>query len=697
MPKPMGSECEGVLISSLLLLNFPLLLQLGTDATSYYGTIPVEGVALRYLINSLQSSGITSVQLNWYCSNDMHDQIYCSCDNKTRACSIVEIDLSDNQLQGVIPLSLSNLRSLEKLNLSRNMLTGSIPASLTSMRRLRELTLDDNNLEGNLPKELGSLVNLTDLYLTSNKFNGSIPDTYSKLVNLKTFAVGGNNLSGPIPNYVGEWINLTSLILLGNNFYGNLPPKTFTLPKLRTLLVSDVSNPGISLPDDKNISESLAIVVMRNCKINGSIPENIGEGIGSYIFTRPGYDRISTKMSFLADNSLFINSGGEEVRIGKDHYHNDTSTASFNRSPSEDWAYSFSGDYFWATINNSTLVRNSTCEVSSPEAKLQNNFRLAPVSLTYYGLCLRKGTYFVTLHFAETLYSKEEDNSRVGKRVFDVYIQKQNVMKDLNIKEIPGEQNEERKLRFPTTIHDGSLEIQFFWAGKGSLYNPPAINGPLVSAISVTRAVVFCFQSSQKTTSLGNRGNYSKLYFVSASAVGRYVENGLDRRQRITRGRSGIVYKGELPGLTVAVKKLFSRSKAVDEIAREVYAKKVLDLKHENLVPLLATYSKNQLHLLIYEYMEHGSLKQALFDSNSTVDLNWENRYNICWGIAKGLKHLHEKEPQIIHRNIKSTNILLGNCEGFDAKCNAKISDFGLAKFYEEESQYNIMQAGGDA
>ncbi|CAK7344966.1 unnamed protein product [Dovyalis caffra] len=553
--------------------------------------------------------------------------------------------------------------------------------------------MDDNNLEGNLPKELGYLVNLTDMgqkvelsylclppayviycsYMTSNKFNGSIPDTYSNLVNLETFAIGGNNLSGPIPNYFGEWIKLTKLILLGNNFNGILPPKTLTLPKLRTLMISDVSNPGISLPEDKNISESLAYVDLSYNDFNVKC-ENI-------------------KCLGLED----VNIGGEEVTIGKDHYHNDTSTASFNRSPSEDWAYSFSGDYFWATINNSTLVRNSTCEVSSPEAKLQNNFRLAPVSLTYYGLCLRKGTYFVTPHFAETLFSKEEDNSRVGKRVFDVYIQKQNVMKDLNIKEIPGEQNEERKLRFRTTIHDGSLEIQFFWAGKGSLYNPPAINGPLVSAISVTRAVVFCFQSSQKTTSLGNRGNYSKLYFVSAAAVGLYVENGLDRRQRITRGRSGIVYKGELPGLTVAVKKLFSRSKAVDEIAREVYAKKVLDLKHENLVPLLATYSKNQLHLLIYEYMEHGSLKQALFDSNSTVDLNWENRFNICWGIAKGLKHLHEKEPQIIHRNIKSTNILLGNSERLDTKCNAKISDFGLAKFYEEESQYNIMQAGGDA
>lgn len=99
--------------------------------------------------------------------------------------------------------------------------------------------------------------------------------------------------------------------------------------------------------------------------------------------------------------------------MGKAHYNNDTSTSNFFQSPNEDWAYSYSGDYLWAKINDSTLVRNSTCEVSSPEAKLDNN----------YGLCLSKGRKHVTLHFAETLYSKGEDNSRVGKRVFDVYIQ----------------------------------------------------------------------------------------------------------------------------------------------------------------------------------------------------------------------------------------------------------------------------------
>jgi interleukin-1 receptor-associated kinase 1 len=218
------------------------------------------------------------------------------------------------------------------------------------------------------------------------------------------------------------------------------------------------------------------------------------------------------KISFLAGNSLFINSGGEEVDDGKNHYHNDTSLSSFNLSPSEDWAYSYAGDYLWAKVNASTLVRNLTCEITNSKANIDNNFRLAPVSLTYYGLCLRKGKYIVTLHFAEALYSKSEDYSTSGKRVFDIYIQvigislvqKTNlrandtllrkswlqgmiVKKDVNIKEIPGKEHEERRLQFKVKINDGSLEIKFFWAGKGSLYNPPALNGPLISAVSITR------------------------------------------------------------------------------------------------------------------------------------------------------------------------------------------------------------------
>ncbi|CAK7344982.1 unnamed protein product [Dovyalis caffra] len=620
MSKLMGSEWSGILITRLLLLTFLLLWQLDTGATSQNGTTPVEADALQDLVNSLRTNETEHVFLNLNCSNDEDAEIKCDCDNSTEACSVTQMDLSNNMLTGTIP-SLAKLHRLKELDLSNNMLTGSIPDSLTTLGCLQYLRLRFNVLNDTIPKSLDRISSLESLDLFSNSLSGRIPPELGNLHALSFLNLDDNNLEGKLPTELGNLVNLRSLDLSFNNLNGNIPE---TLQKL---------------------------------------------------------------------NKLYA--GGQNVTLGKHHYHNDTSTTSFNLSPSEDWAYSFSGDYLWATINESTLVRNSTCEVSNVQGDLDNNFRLAPVSLIYYGRCLRKGKYNVQLRFAETLYSKGEDNSRVGKRVFDVYIQNKLEYKDLNIKELPGKENEGRKLSFQTKIHNGSLEIKFYWAGKGSLYNPPAINGPLISAISVTKAVVFCFQS-YKTTSLANRGNYSKLYFVSAAAVGLYVENGLDRRQRTTRptrklgdGRSGIVYKAELPDLTVAVKKLDPKSKAVDEIRSEVYAKKVLDLKHDNLVKLLAPYSRRDLHLLIYEFMELGSLGKVLFDPN--VQLDWPKRFTICSGIAKGLQYLHGRNPQIIHRNMKANNILL------NANYDAKITDFGLAKLYEEESSYHIMQAGRDA
>ncbi|XP_037492679.1 probable LRR receptor-like serine/threonine-protein kinase At1g53420 isoform X1 [Jatropha curcas] len=86
--------------------------------------------------------------------------------------------------------------------------------------------------------------------------------------------------------------------------------------------------------------------------------------------------------------------------------------------------------------------------------------------------------------------------------------------------------------------------------------------------------------------------------------------------------------------------------------------------------------------------MDNGSLEQVLFGPNRSLQLSWETRYSICQQIALGLEHLHKKEPPIIHRNTKASNIHL------DGNCEAKISDFGLAKLYEEDDPFMFTKAG---
>ncbi|XP_061954808.1 probable LRR receptor-like serine/threonine-protein kinase At1g53440 [Populus nigra] len=744
MSKPTGSEWSVMLISILFLVNYLLLWQLGSGTITFDDGI--EDVVRSGSLPDYEASQ------DFEPFKQFVDRFYTSKPDK-----VAQSDLSPSSPQ--LPQWYYKRKFGETLftdvsgSFYSNKLSGIIPKELGKLSFLISLNLDDNDLHGELPKELGNLTNLIQLYLTANKFTGTIPTTYAKLTNLEEFAVGGNYLSGPIPDYFGKWVKLTKLVLIGNNFEGKLPPQTFSLPSLKRLWVSDVSNPGISFPEEVPEQNSLFSVVLRNCKINGSIPKYIGNwsqlkyldlsfnnlsgsvpetfqrlnklfltnntlsGLPNWTNnsmtnvyptadlsynnfnvtcenvtclglqnvnihpTRFFIDEMRKKKCGRRHNSLFINSGGEEVDDGKNRYHNDTSLSSFNLSPSEDWAYSYAGDYLWAKVNASTLVRNLTCEITNSKANIDNNFRLAPVSLTYYGLCLRKGKYIVTLHFAEALYSKSEDYSTSGKRVFDIYIQGMIVKKDVNIKEIPGKEHEERRLQFKVKINDGSLEIKFFWAGKGSLYNPPALNGPLISAVSITRVprklhgweialiavgcILFLLLLLAFMWRMGWIGDRelreTKVKIGERTFTLKQIIDATKKfspKMELGSGRSGIVYRAQiLQDLTVAVKKLFAESNAVGEIATEVYVKKAKELKHDNIVKLLYVYSRRHLHLLIYEFMEVGSLGQVLFGTNSTVRIDWPKRFIICKGIAKGLKYLHERNPQIIHRNIKANNI----------------------------------------
>ncbi|KMZ73618.1 Receptor-like protein kinase [Zostera marina] len=93
--------------------------------------------------------------------------------------------------------------------------------------------------------------------------------------------------------------------------------------------------------------------------------------------------------------------------------------------------------------------------------------------------------------------------------------------------------------------------------------------------------------------------------------------------------------------------------------------------------------------MLVYKYMENGSLNTALYGRASQLELDWDIRYTICLGIAKGLNYLHQYSRHRIHRNVKSSNILL------DQHLNPKICDFGLAKLYEDKMTHITTRLAG--
>ncbi|KAK2977050.1 hypothetical protein RJ640_011661, partial [Escallonia rubra] len=179
-------------------------------------------------------------------------------------------------------------------------------------------------------------------------------------------------------------------------------------------------------------------------------------------------------------------------------YVEDDQKRSYYVSSQNNWAYSCSGIFSSETANSNDSVKNTTYDFSND---VYVTARLCPVSLKYYGFCLRQGSYTVTLHFAEIVYSEPEDHSILSERsgfifiivsfhyckhYYGTLVQDDRVLENFNPKAAAGAAKKVVIRSFNASVkQDHTLRIHLYRAGKGSVFNPPATNGPLISAISV--------------------------------------------------------------------------------------------------------------------------------------------------------------------------------------------------------------------
>ncbi|KAH0917899.1 hypothetical protein HID58_025559 [Brassica napus] len=666
------------------------------------------------------------------------------------ACHITNIVLKTLSLPGKLPPELAKLRYLQSIELCRNYLSGTIPMEWASLPNLTFISLCANNLSGTLPTGLQNFKNLTFLTVEANQFSGTIPDELGNLTNLKGLQLGSNQFNGSLPSTLARLVNLKDFLhrltcvkltrhIYASGLKGPIPEAVALLEKLTDLRISDTT--GIDIVPILS-SKDIRSLILRNVGLSGPIPPSVwkltelktlyltgnrlsGNVESSGLFNSESNININTYRSshFMKNLTgllpcagpvnctdyqgfLHINCGGGNIVITNSSYEttyeadNNVTTAATNQH-FKNWGISNTGEFQDDGQENdnyffSTLSRDSS--------ELYKTARRSALSLVYYAFCLKNGTYNVKLHFMETQFSDEEPYSRLGIRIFDVFVQGELFLKDFNIKkEAKGTLKpfvKEKKVN----VTNHMLEIRLYWAGKGTTLIPSRGNyGPLISAISLCHQIVSLLSGHTSLSSSYIGSCHLMIHFSKNSdlrAQGlqtvcfawrqlQAATNNFDEANKLGEGGFGSVFKGELSdGTIIAVKQLSAKScQGNREFVNEIGM--ISGLNHPNLVKLYGCCVEKIQLLLVYEYMENNSLALAL-SGKSSLKLDWAARQNICIGIAKGLEFLHEGSMiRMVHRDIKSTNVLL------DADLNAKISDFGLARLHEEEHTHISTKIAG--
>ncbi|EOA37363.1 hypothetical protein CARUB_v10011126mg [Capsella rubella] len=676
--------------------------------------------------------------------------------------ALTYLDLESNDFSGTIPQELGNLVHLKTLLLSSNKLTGNLPASLARLQNMTDFRINDLQLTGTIPSYIQNWKELKRLEMIASGLTGPIPSVISGLSNLANLRI--SDIGGPVQPFplLKNVTELSKLILKNCNISGHIPAYLSSFKGLETLDLSFNKLVG-KIPSFAH-AENLRFIILAGNKLEGEAPDELlRDGITLDLSynnlkwqspesrsCRPNmnlnlnlFQSTSTKKSskFLPcindfkcprySSCLHVNCGGSDIYVKekktKELYEGDGGVeggaAKYYLKPDANWGFSSTGDFM--DDNNFQNTRFTMFVPASNLSDLYKTARIAPVSLTYFHACLENGNYTINLDFAEMRFTNDENYSRLGRRLFDIYIQEKLVAKDFNIMdEAKGAQKSLTKT-FTANVTNHFLTIRLRWAGKGTTRIPTrGVYGPLISAISISSDSKPC---SRPDTGM-SRGAYIAVGVGAPCLliliVGilwwcgclplcgkrrkdpyedelpsgtftlrqiKFATDDFNPTNKIGEGGFGAVFKGVLAdGRVVAVKQLSSKSRQGNrEFLNEIGA--ISCLQHPNLVKLHGFCVERAQLLLVYEYMENNSLSSALFSpKHKQIPLDWSTRFQICCGIAKGLAFLHEESPlKFVHRDIKATNILL------DKDLTPKISDFGLARLDEEEKTHISTKVAG--
>ncbi|KDP33799.1 hypothetical protein JCGZ_07370 [Jatropha curcas] len=565
--------------------------------------------------------------------------------------ALERLDLSGNELSGKIPSSLLMLKNLSVLYLYKNQLYGEIPHVVEALN-LTVIDLSDNNLIGTIPDDFGKLTKLSDLRLFFNQLSGEIPEGIARLPAIKDILLFSNNLSGLIPQEFGRHSMLETFEVASNRFTGKLPEFLCSNGKLVGLVAFDSSLSG-PLPESLGNCSSLLMLHISNNAFSGNIPVGLWQALNMSFF-------------MISDN-LFTGELPTEVSRNLRRLEISNNRFSGKIPTGDSW-------------RNLVVFNASNNQLSGT----------IPQELT-------------ALPFLTTLLL--DRNQLSGAIPSDIISWKSlntlNLSRNQLSGEIPGE------LALLPTLLDLDLSDNQFSGHIPTQFSSPKFNllnlssNHLSGEIPATASVLSLLLSfliirvhQKKKCRLNSTWKFTsfqKLSFTESDILSQLTESNL-----IGTGGSGKVHRVAISrsGDFVAVKRILSERKLEQKLEKQFEAEvEILSrIRHLNIVKLLCCICNDDSKLLVYEYMEKRSLDQWLHVKKRSVSvyLDWPTRFRIAIGAAQGLSYLHHDcLPPIIHRDVKSSNILL------DSSFNAKIADFGLARLLVKHGKATVSTVAG--
>ncbi|XP_047324280.1 leucine-rich repeat receptor protein kinase HPCA1-like [Impatiens glandulifera] len=619
------------------------------------------------------------------------------------------LDLAENSLSGTIPISnatspgLDQLFSTKHFHFGRNQLSGTIPPQLfNSNMSLIHLLFENNLLSGSIPSTIGLLSHLEVLRLDRNGLSGNVPLNITGLTGVHEFYLSNNQLTGPIPN-LGSLVGLNYLDLSNNSFdvstfpswYSSLSSLT-TLTMENTQLIGQVPSAVFSIPQ-------LQSVVLRNNKLNGTL--DVGSGTSNQLqlvdlqnnsigaFTdRPGIRfQIILSGNPICDGDVKTycsppQSGPPYSSPTNNCIPPTCSLADQASSPNCQCSYPYTGNInlrapSFAGIGNSTIYAILQNSIMSS----LNNFGL-PVDSVSLSNPTRNIDYLV-----------------IKLAVFPSGSDRFNRTGILSIGFALSNQTYKPPPIFGPYLFGASPYKYFEVATASSKLNTGIIIGAVVGGfVLVVLAIlagVYAFRQKKRAEKADKQNNPFAAWNPDKSSgsipqlkgtkaftfeqMKKYSSN-FSEVNEIGTGGYGKVYRGTLPdGKMVAIKRAMKGSmQGAVEFKSEIEL--LSRVHHKNVVSLVGFCFDQSEQMLVYEYIANGPLKDSL-TGKSGFKLDWMRRLRIALGAARGLQYLHElADPPIIHRDIKSNNILL------DDRLNAKVADFGLSKAVGDPDQTHI-------